>query len=187
MALKEVSVELKELQKSMDRSIGRQAFHDLTGITLRMAVNTVQSNPFQEQKVLTPAYLHFSPFPTIFSKSFLYRDFQTQDCQAKGQGVNVNICTCSLYFFCSFSSMSKVPGTKREKFQKKTLSKLAVRLLKLYRVPQGTVSNFLVCYMEKFQLMQILSFHSSFALTHNQMTNFRLFQTERVCRRQFQI
>lgn len=35
------------------------------------------------------------------------------------------------------NSIPKVAGVKREKFQKKPLSKLAVRLMKLYRIPQG--------------------------------------------------
>ena len=33
--------------------------------------------------------------------------------------------------------MSSVPGIKKDKFQKKPLSKLAVRLMKLYKAPQG--------------------------------------------------
>lgn len=34
-------------------------------------------------------------------------------------------------------SIPKITGVKRDKFQKKTLSKLAVRLMKLYKIPQG--------------------------------------------------
>ena len=41
---------------------------------------------------------------------------------------------------CDFfsSSVPHISGIKKDKFQKKPLSKLAVRLLKLYKVPQGT-------------------------------------------------
>lgn len=39
------------------------------------------------------------------------------------------------------SSVSHVPGVKKDKFQKRTLSKLAVRLMKLYRVPQELCPN----------------------------------------------
>ena len=38
----------------------------------------------------------------------------------------------------------------------------------------------------RFHLYQTLSKHDAY-LTHYQTTNFRLFQTERVCRRRFQI
>ncbi|XP_053380810.1 exonuclease mut-7 homolog isoform X2 [Mercenaria mercenaria] len=39
------------------------------------------------------------------------------------------------------NSIPKVTGVKREKFQKKPLSKLAVRLLKLYKIPQEKCPN----------------------------------------------
>ena len=48
--------------------------------------------------------------------------------------------------------------------------------------------------VEKGEIAQNEQFHllpqcvpKAFFLTHYQMTNFRLFQTETVCRRQFQI
>ena len=42
------------------------------------------------------------------------------------------------------------------------------------------------CHFQAVNKVKSLELHLSH-LTHYQMTNFRLFQTERVCRRQFQI
>ena len=45
-----------------------------------------------------------------------------------------------LLFYCFFySSKTGVANPKREKLHKKTLSKLAARLMKLYDIPQGKI------------------------------------------------
>ena len=48
--------------------------------------------------------------------------------------------TSCLLFYCFFySSKTRVANPKREKLHKKTLSKLAARLMKLYDIPQGKI------------------------------------------------
>ena len=58
---------------------------------------------------------------------------------------------------------------------------LKYKILKSLTIPELTLSK-----TRDFKLFQIKNIKDD-KLTHYQMTKFRLFQTERVCRRQFQI
>lgn len=49
--------------------------------------------------------------------------------------------------FIFYFSKSGVTNPKREKLNKKTLSKLAARLMKLYDIPQGSLDNHMASHL----------------------------------------
>ena len=93
-------------------------------------------------------------------------------CQGIGRGINP-FPNKPLFLHTCSTSLLKTLGGKRRNCSQRAFSPLPT-------VFSTLLENFL-------QLLTNLNLSSTNSLTHYQTTNFRLFQTERVCRRQFQI
>ena len=93
----------------------------------------------------------------------------------------------SLYLIPYNTTQSRVLTTLRKDALEYIVGKVENTCYQRGYLAEGTyiVNRPYILYQINFQILGFKQIF--FPLTHYQMTNFRLFQTERVCRRQFQI